>query len=160
MSDSESVKRIRRNGLHALASVGGVLIGLFLLAGAAGHFAAVWPAMDGATHSLGEMRLRLFLPGLMLAVPGLINIIVCRAVWIGRRWSVNLLLTVNIIAAGYLAYQLVQDLSGHPIGFFLALVSSYTVLLAAIRMGLVWPATVNGSVVSPDSRQGNNNPHR
>ena len=160
MPDSEPVKRLRRNGLHALASVGGLLAGLFLLAGAAGHFAAVWPAMDGATDPLDETRLRLFLPGLMLAVPGLTNIILCRAVWIGRQWPVDLLFIMNFIAAGYLAYQLVQDLPGHPIGFFLALVSSYVLLLAAVRVGLVWPMTVDDACSSSDSRSANNDAPR
>ena len=136
MSDSESISQPRRNHLHALAAVGGLVMGVFLLLGAYGHYAAVWPMLDAP---LDEGRFRLLLPGLMLALPGVINIVVCRAVWVGARWSVNLSLAANILAAVYLGYQLFRGVPGHPIGLFLALVSSYTLLLVAIRLGLVWP---------------------
>lgn len=138
MSDSKLMTRVSPNSLHRLASVGGALLGLFLLAGAFGHFTAVWPAIASDNN-----RFTLLLPGLMLTTTGLLNIALCRLLWVGTTWSLNLALVVNVCTAMYLAYLLGQVVPDHPIGIFLAMVSSYVVLLAAIRAGLVWPANVS-----------------
>lgn len=148
MSVFDSKKQSPRSALHALAAVGGVLIGFFLLAGAYGHYAAVGPVLDGAADPLPNDRFGLLLPVLMLALPGVIDIGVCRAVWAGKQWSLNLAAAANFSAAIYLAYQMLRGIPGHPIGLFLALVSSYTLVLAAIRMGLEWPASTDQSEIT------------
>ncbi len=135
MSGFDSVSHTPRNLLHRLASVGGALLGVFLVAGALGHFTAIWPAIssDGS-------RFDLLLPGLVLMTTGLFNIALCQVLWKGISWSLKLVLGANACTAIYLAYLLNHGVPDHPIGFFLALVSSHVVLLAAIRVGLVWPA--------------------
>jgi|GEM_PF-1754121 len=139
---SEIEHQLTRNALYRLASGGGLLLGLFLLGAAYGHFAAVWPVIDGSKDPSGSSRLSLLLPGLLLATTGLINIGLCRVLWIGMRWAVNLALVSNVLTAMYFIYLLVsQAAPNHPIGPFVALVSSYIILLVAIRLGLVWPAS-------------------
>lgn len=134
-----------RNSLWSLASGGGLLLGLFLLFAAYGHFTAVWPAIDSGTGSSGSSRFSLLLPGLFLVITGLIDIGLCRVLWIGMRWALHLALVFNVLAAMYLAYLLLsQGAPDHPIGPFVGLVSSYIILLAAIRLGLVWPAVDGG----------------
>jgi hypothetical protein len=143
VSDSGNQLRnlLSRNALYNLASGGGFLLGFFLLAAAYGHFSAVWPAIESATGSSGGGRFPLLLPGLLLAMTGLINIGLCRVLWIGIRWALQLSLVINLLAAMYFAYLLLGQVApNHPIGMFVALVSSYIILLAAIRIGLVWPA--------------------
>ncbi|MFK7957336.1 MAG: hypothetical protein AB8B96_14660 [Lysobacterales bacterium] len=131
-----------RNSLYTLAAAAGALLGLLLLAAAFGHFAAVWPAIDENTTVSGTKRLLLLLPGLVLTVAGLINVLTCRALWIGMKWALHTALAFNGITATYLVYLLSQGVPGHPIGFFLTLVLSSFVMLSAIRVGLVWPAAV------------------
>ncbi len=133
-----------RNSLHRLASAGGVMLGVFLLAGASGHFVAVWPAFKDAMIASDNSRVAPLLPGLILAATGLTNIGLCKALWSGTRWSLQLALLFNGGTAMYLAYLLSLGVPGHPIGVFLALVSSYFVVLGAIRVGLVWPAVDSG----------------
>lgn len=134
-----------RNSLHRLASGGGVLLGVFLLTGAFGHFVAVWPAFNAGVIASDNSRVALLLPGLMLAATGLLNIGLCRALWTGTMWSLQLALLFNGVTAVYLAYLLIHGVPDHPIGLFLALVSSYVLVLGAIRVGLVWPAMDTGS---------------
>jgi hypothetical protein len=130
-----------RNSLYSLASVGGVLLGFFLLMAAYGHFAAVWPAIDNGMSASGNSRFVLLLPGLILSTTGLINIGLCRVLWIGMGWALQLALVFNGLAAMYLTYLLLnQSAPDHPFGPFVALVSSYLILLGSIRFGLVWPA--------------------
>lgn len=130
------------NALYRIASVGGLLMGLFLMSAAYGHFVAVWPVIDGSSDSSQSSRLSLLLPGLLLVTTALINIGLCRVLWIGMRWALHLALVFNVLAAMYLIYLLLgQAVPDHPIGPFVALVSSYIILLAAIRLGLVWPAS-------------------
>jgi len=144
MSVFNSVNQSTRNSLYSLASVGGALLGIFLIGGAYGHFAAVWPAADDAIHVADKNRFALLLPGLVLVVTGLINVGLCRVLWTGVSWSVQLALFINLFASIYLAYLMSTDIPNHPIGLFLALVSSQGLLLCAIRFGLVWPATDSG----------------
>ncbi len=135
MSDFESAGDVPRNLLHRLASIGGALLGAFLVAGALGHFTAIWPVL-----STDGSRFDLLLPGLMLMTTGLLDIALCQPLWKGTSWSLKLALGANACTTMYLAYLLNQGVPDHPIGAFLALVSSYVILLAAIRVGLVWPA--------------------
>ena len=140
MSDSSSQHKPARNSLYSLASVGGVLLGAFLLAGAYGHFEAVWPMIDSGADS--KRRIALLLPGTVLLVTGLVNVGLCWTLWIGRHWSLHLALALNSLATIYIGYLLYRGVvPDHPIGIFLALVSSYVLLLGAIRAGLTWPAT-------------------
>ncbi len=129
-----------RNSLFRLAAAAGLLLGVFLLMGASGHFAAVGFGPGGELQGSFGKRFALVLPGLILAGTGLVNIGVCRALWSGAAWSLHLALLCNGVAAMYLLYLMSTDLPGHPVGEFLALVSSHIVLLSAIRLGLVWPA--------------------
>lgn len=134
-----------RNSLWGIASVGGLLLGFFLLAAAYGHFAAVWPTIDSGTAPSYKSRFSMLLPGLLLVITGLIDIGLCRVLWVGMRWALQLALVFNVLAAIYLTYLLLsQAAPDHPIGPFVALVSSYIILLAAIRLGLVWPAVDGG----------------
>lgn len=129
------------NALYRLASGGGFLLGLILLGAAFGHFAAVWPIIEGSENPSNSSRFSLLLPGLLLAATGLINIGLCRVLWFGSRWALNLTLAINVLTAMYFIYLfLSQAAENHPIGTFVALVSSDILLLAAIRLGLVWPA--------------------
>ncbi len=140
MSDSSPEHMPARNSLYSLASVGGVLLGAFLLAGAYGHFEAVWPIVGGDREP--ERRVALMLPGAVLLFTGLLNIGLCRALWIGAGWSLQLALAGNSLTAIYLGLLLYRSVvPDHPIGVFLALVSSFVLILAAIRVGLTWPAT-------------------
>lgn len=140
MSVSNPQRPPRRNSLNGLASVGGVLLGVFLLAGAFGHFASVWSTTDGQFGISSAPPFPLLFPGLLLLLSGSINICLCRALWTGARWALHSALAVNLLTAVYLGYLLDQGVPGHPIGLFLALVSSQILLLAAIRSGLIWPA--------------------
>ena len=132
------------NSLYKLASVSGVLLGAFLLAGAYGHFAAVWPEVNDGIGS--ARRIALLFPGTVLLVTGLANIGSCMALWTGKRWPLLPGLALNALAMVYLGYLLYQDVApDHPIGIFLALVASYVLLLGAITAGLTWPATGTNS---------------
>ena len=132
--------QVPRNALYPLASGGGVLLGLFLLGAAYGHFSAVWPVIAGSEAPPNSSRLSLLLPGLLLATIGLINIGLCRHLWAGKRWALHLALVLNVLAGMYLVYLLLsQAVPNHPIGIFVALVSSYLIMLAVIRLGLIWP---------------------
>ena len=144
MSVSDPGSPSPRNSLYSLASVGGVLLGAFLLAGASGHFAAVWPVLAGETNLSADQRFSLVLPGVVLLASGLIDIGLCRALWTGTSWALALALAVTVVAAIYFGYLLNRGVPDHPIGVFLALVSSYVLLLGAIRLGLTWPADVGG----------------
>ncbi len=140
MSGSSPEGLPTRNSLHSLASVFGVLLGAFLLAGAYGHFEAVWPIVDGGAEP--ERRVALLLPGAVLLFTGLLNIGLCRALWTGAGWALLLALAANSLAVLYLGFLLYQSVvPDHPIGTFLALVSSFVLILAALRAGLTWPAT-------------------
>ena len=137
----DSNQQASRNSLYSLASVGGTLLGFFLLMAAYGHFAAVWPVIDKGMSASDNNPLVLLSPGLILATTGLINLGLCRALWMGVGWALQLALVFNGLAAMYLTYLLLgQSVPDHPIGIFVALVSSYIILLGAIRIGLVWPA--------------------
>jgi len=137
---SESPGQTAPNSLRRLAAVGGVLLGLFFVAGALGHFAAAWPAVDGGATASGKSRFAILLPGLILVSAGLVNVGLCKALWSGSAWSLQLALVINVVATAYLAHLLSKGMPGHPIGIFVALVSSHVILLGAIRLGLVWPA--------------------
>ena len=101
---------------------------------------AVWPVIGGAVDAPAGSRVTLLLPGLILATTGLVNIGLCRMLWPGVTWSVNVALVFNAVTTLYLVHLLRQGVPEHPIGIFLAMVSSYLVLLSAIRAGLVWPS--------------------
>lgn len=126
-------KHVAATGLNHLATVGGIAVGSLLIAGAFGHFAAIW-------DRLAESRLALLTPGVLLALTGSINLLLTLAIWRGKRWSVVLALLANTIAAGYFASLLYSGVENHPIGLFLAVTSSYMLVLGAICMGLTWPA--------------------
>ena len=141
MSVSEAGNESQRNSLYSIAAVGGILLGAFLLAGAYGHFAAVWPGVTGEPDAATRERFSLLFPGIVLAATGVVNVALCRALWTGTYWALQLALAMNLLAAVYLGYLLTRGVPGHPIGEFLAVVLSYVVLLGAIRMGLIWPGS-------------------
>jgi hypothetical protein len=70
------------NWLPPLSAVGAALVGIFLLLGAYGHLEAVLPAVAGEG---GAGTFRLLLPGTLLALGGITNIVLCRLLWTGSR---------------------------------------------------------------------------
>ncbi|MEO0575016.1 MAG: hypothetical protein AAF004_06095 [Pseudomonadota bacterium] len=128
-----------RNALLTVASVSGVLIGLFLFLGAHGHFSAVIPKIEVTQ----KRTFLLLLPGVVLVVAGAINIALCKALWAGRRWALHIGLLSNGLTVIYFSYLLHKGVPNHPIGMFLALLASYLIVLISIRMGLVWPAVAD-----------------
>ncbi|MEM7707369.1 MAG: hypothetical protein AAF358_17555 [Pseudomonadota bacterium] len=128
-----------KNSLYNVASVYGGLLGVFLIAGAFGHFAAIWPTVIDGQGS--DRLVGLFFPGVLLLATGLLNSGSCIAFWAGKRRWLPTVLLVNTVATIYLGYLLWQGVvPNHPIGLFLALVSSYLVLLGTLWSGLTWPA--------------------
>jgi hypothetical protein len=140
MSVSDQARIAPHNSLHRIAAASGVLVGVFLLLGGYGHLVGVREALEAAIETPGESAFTLVLPGLLLIGTGLVDLGICRALWWGARWPVTLGLIANVIATLYVAFLLAEGLPNHPVGFFLALLSSHVVLLGAIRAGLVWPA--------------------
>ncbi len=149
MSVSSLIKQSPRNALYPVAAVCGVLMGALLLAGAWGHFAATWPALNGEPQPEPGERLALMLPGVILLVTGMINVAVCAVLWIGKRWSLHMAIAANLIAVGYFAYLFSRGVPGHPIGLFLGFTTSYLMLLAGLLLGLSWPAAPQHQGVSP-----------
>lgn len=145
MSDSELTLALASNSLYRVAAGGGVVLGVFLLLGGFGHLQAVRPALEQAGSTSDASAFALLLPALMLLTTGLIDIALCRALWRGSAWSLNLALLSNTLATTYLMYLLAQGVPGHPIGLFLALVASFVLLLGVIRLGLVWPAAASSA---------------
>ncbi|AQQ66676.1 hypothetical protein Mag101_02700 [Microbulbifer agarilyticus] len=139
MSAFSATRDSQRNALYNLAAVGAVLLGLLLVLGARGHFVAVWPLLSDDSTGISR-RLLLILPGVMLAGTAALNLLLCKSLWQRRDYAINLTLAANLIAAVYLIYLMVRGVPGHPIGTFLALETSFVILLAGIRFGLVWPA--------------------
>lgn len=125
-----------RNALYRIAAVGGVAVGALLIAGAWGHFAAVWNRLGEPGHS----RLALMAPGMLLLATGATNLCVCLSLWRGAIWAQRVALGTNLIAAGYFAYLLIRGVPDHPIGLFLAIVTGHAIVLASINAGLRWPA--------------------
>lgn len=140
MSVSDQIQNPPPNMLPRLASVAGVLLGLFLMLGAYGHFAAVWPTLADSADATIFKRFVLIVPGAVLVLTGAINIGFCRLLWTSVAWTLKLALVFNMATVIYLTYLLTTDITGHPIGLFLALVSSHALVLGAISMGLAWPA--------------------
>jgi hypothetical protein len=128
-----------KNSLYNLAAVSGAVLGAFLLLGAYGHFAAVWPMISDEPES--NRRIALLFPGTVLLATGLIDIALCMPLWKGQPRPLMLALVLNTLAMVYLGYLLfVNAAPDHPIGIFLALVASYVLLLSVIKAGLTWPA--------------------
>ena len=75
----------------------------------------------------------------MLTTAALVNVLMCCPLWLGRLWAKRLALIINATAALYFAHLLRSGISGHPIGLFLALVTSQTIVHAALKSGLAWP---------------------
>ena len=140
MSVSKPLIEPPHNGLYRIAGASGFLLGLLLLAGTSGHITAVWPMVTGEINVPVRRVLLLLLPGLILAISTLVNLLLCQALWTGRRWALTLTLGVNLIAAVYFAYLLHRGVQDHPIGLFLAFIASQVIVLAAIQIGLTWPA--------------------
>ena len=134
MSDSDPPAQ-PATGLCRIAAVSGVAIGALLLAGAWGHFAAIWDRLGDPDAS----RLSLLAPGIFLTVAGVINGALCVSIWAARRWAHWLALAANLFATGYFALLLSRGIPDHPIGLFLAVVAGHTLVLGAIAAGLTWP---------------------
>ena len=128
-----------RNALYTLAAIGGALLGLLLIAAAYGHFSAVWPKIDAGTTDASKSRFVLLLPGLVLAITGLVDIALGRALGVGMRRALRVVLICNVLAALYLTYLLNAGVPDHPIGFFTTLLWCYVIVLGALQAGLVWP---------------------
>ena len=127
-----------RNGLHRLAAAGAVLVGVFLLMGAAGHFEAVLPVIDDPEREANGFAL--LLPGLILAAAGVFSVSLCKALWDAARWAVNVALTTNALALIYLLYLMWRGVPDHPVALFTGIVACNLLVLVVTRAGLTWPA--------------------
>ena len=125
------------NGLHKLTAVGAVLVGAFLLLGAAGHFRAVLPLIDADPDHADAFRL--LLPGIILAASGLLSAALCKVLWEGRKRALDVAAGINAAALAYLLYLLWKGVPDHPVALFTGIVACNLVVLAATRFGLVWP---------------------
>ncbi len=131
------------NGLHKLTALGAVLVGVFFLAGAYGHYEAVWPLITGDAAN----KTALIGPGAILAMAGVISIALCKPLWDGMGTALDATIVINVLALGYFLFLMGQgEVPDHPIGIFAGVVACNLVLLMATRLGLVWPA-----VAAPDS---------
>lgn len=120
------------NGLDRLGAAGSAVLGLFLLAGGAGHVAAVWPAATGQGSML------VLVPGLLLLAAAVFNLAAGVWLWRGQtgwQWAA---LAVNGVLAVYLATVLLTGVPDHPIGAFLVVVCSQMIVLGALLAGLQW----------------------
>ena len=140
MSGSSASLSRTPNSLYRLAGGASVLLAAFLLAGASGHFTAVWPLVAGADDPFDQRSLLLLLPGGILMATGLANIALCQGLWQGRRWALNVSLAFNAVALVYLGHLFSRGVPEHPIGVFFSMVAAFLLLLGAIRAGLAWPA--------------------
>ncbi|MEL7022299.1 MAG: hypothetical protein AAGL69_01055 [Pseudomonadota bacterium] len=122
-------------GLYRLAAVSSVAVGALLLAGAFGHFAAVWDRLTDATVS----RLALLTPGVLLTLTGILNFVLVPTVWQARHWATVVALIANTLAAGYFALLLYSGVADHPIGLFLSITGAHALMLLSINLGLIWP---------------------
>ncbi|AWF81646.1 hypothetical protein BTJ40_12870 [Microbulbifer sp. A4B17] len=145
MSASRSNPALQRNALYRLAACGAVVLGLFLLLGAQGHFAAIWPLVTSDSIGLSR-RLLLILPGVMLAGTAVLNLLLCKPLWQERRYALNVTLAGNLLTTSYLFYLMIRGVPNHPIGIFLALEMSFVLLLLVTRNGLVWPVSAEPPV--------------
>ncbi|WP_444893691.1 hypothetical protein ACJJIE_04465 [Microbulbifer sp. TRSA001] len=141
MSASRSKPALQRNALNRLAACGAVVLGLFFLLGAQGHFVATWPLVTSDGIGLSR-RLLLMLPGVMLAGTAVLNLLLCKPLWQERRYALNVTLAGNLLTMSYLLYLMIRGVPNHPIGTFLALEMSFVMLLVGTRAGMVWPAVV------------------
>jgi hypothetical protein len=112
-----------------MAAVLAAAVGLFLLLGAFGHLDAVWTlARDWSVESL-----LLLLPGAILLVIGLFNLLATGPLWTGRQGVLSIALGLNTGLLAYLVFLLLRGVPGHPLLFFAGLVFALLVLLAASR---------------------------
>ncbi|AOS97847.1 hypothetical protein AUP74_02445 [Microbulbifer aggregans] len=139
MSASSASQDLQRNALYNLAAVGAVLLGVLLTLGAYGHFVAIWGQMMSEDVAL-QRRLLLMLPGVVLAGTAALNILFSKPLWQARGYALTVTLAGNLLAALYLTYLMIQGVPNHPIGVFLALETSFVILLVSLRAGLKWPA--------------------
>jgi hypothetical protein len=130
------------NWLPPLSAVVAVLVGALLLLGAYGHLEAVLPA---TASEGGAGRFRLLLPGTVLALGGITNIVLCRLLWTGSRGAQHVALAINSLVLLYLVYLLIRGIPGHPITFFTGVVACHLAVLVSIRAGLAWPHREAGS---------------
>lgn len=139
MSASSSSPGLQQNALYKLAAAGAVLLSVLLTLGANGHFVAIWAQVMSEDTALPR-RLLLMLPGAMLAGTAALNILFSKPLWQARGYALTATLVGNLLTMLYLIYLMIRGVPDHPIGIFLALETSYVMLLMGIRTGLVWPA--------------------
>lgn len=135
MSVSDRVSRHHADGLHRIATVGCLIVGALLLAGAYGHFVAVWDRLTGAATP----RIALAAPGVLLLTSGVINLSLSVWIWRATQWAERTALAANAMAAGYFVYLLTITVPDHPIGLFLVTVGAQAIVLTTICLGMRWP---------------------
>ena len=104
-----------------LARVTGVLaalVGGFLLLGAWGHLAAVWPS-----------SVKVAMPGVLLAAAGFLNLFLCRGLWRARPGALRWAAIGTGLAFLWLLSLFINGVPGHPIVTFTVLVGVYLALL-------------------------------
>ena len=127
---------MQRNGLHTLAAVGALLVGVFLIMGAYGHFQAVWPMITGDAPNATALAM----PGIILAATGILSVGLCKMLRGGVSAAFDANLVIDSLALGYFLYLLgMGNVPDHPIGVFAGVMACNLVLLAVTRLGLVWP---------------------
>lgn len=135
--DSKSLGHSVVNRLNPIAGATSLFLGLFLMLGAVGHLIGVWPLM--LNEPMAIKSILFLLPGWILAMTSLANISLCAVLWVGKNWAKKLAFFVNLFTALYLVYLMSLEIPEHPIGVFLAHISSQTILLGVMLLGLAWP---------------------
>ncbi len=115
---------------HRLAALLAAAVGVFLLLGAFGHLDAVWSlARDFSVRSL-----LLLLPGAILLVIGLFNLLSTGPLWMGWNGVVSVALGLNTGLLAYLLFLVVRGVPGHPLLFFTGLVAALLAVLTVSRL--------------------------
>ncbi len=113
---------MNRTILARVTGIYAVVVGVFLLLGAWGHLAAVWPT-----------SLKILMPGLFLAAAGVLNLALCRGLWCAQPRALRWAAIGTGLAFLWLLSLFIGGVPGHPISTFTVIVGLY---LALVLLGL------------------------
>jgi uncharacterized membrane protein len=85
------------------------------------------------------------MPGTVLALGSITNVVLCRLLWTGSRGAQHVALVINSLVLLYLVYLLIRGMPDHPITIFTGVVACYLAVLASARAGLAWPQQKAGT---------------